>query len=359
MNLLTKLGEKLKNVKDETKKRIIATILAGGIALSGLGMTGCTSCNPNPNDPNTSITNPGDDNGGTQTPGNNGGTQNGGSSQNDYSKYSQILQNVLTDEYYYGLISNANSHDENFVYNNQTYAPTPFAFLEDNGFNVTKIKNNQLYCSSELFSIGNDLYVEVKAEIEASTNYVANYILKYNLTEKEMSELGKLFTTLYHPSTSDATYFQASFFVQELSYLKTPEVKSVGYTTRDCNNSSLKFFDKKELIGSNHIGTYIKSEHVENSQTTYHYYIVRPYPFYAKSYSQIGLLKMHTAGFNEMIIDDKVIQADSTLDIGGKLTAENRTNFNNSITDITSYTSRDHYFKDLNNKNALESVFGK
>ena len=58
MSLIKKLTEK-------TKKRIVATVLAGGIALSGLGMTGCTSCNPDPNNTNPPITNPGGDNGGT------------------------------------------------------------------------------------------------------------------------------------------------------------------------------------------------------------------------------------------------------------------------------------------------------
>ena len=359
MSLISKLNEKFKNIKDDTKKRVMATILAGGIALSGLGMAGCNPNSNNPDNTNPPITNPGDENTGNNGGSQNSGNNNGGSQNPNYSKYSQTLQNVLTDSYYTTIIGDAKSTDDDYVYNHPRYQPIPYGFLEDEGFDISKFKTKQLSCTSELYSIGNDLYIELKAEIAASTNYIANYVLKYSLTEQEMSELNKLFSSLYYSTYQYATYFQAPFFVQELSYSKDPEVQSVGYTTAECNNSSVEFFNAREMIGTSHMATYLKSEYVDNSQTVYHYYIVRPKVSESKCNSKMGIVKMHVNGHCEIVVNNRVVQNNSDLKLSGKLTAENRTNFNNSIQSITSYTSRNHYFKDHNNQNALESVFGK
>ena len=90
MNLLNKLTEK-------TKKRLAAAALAGGMALtSAFGLVGCNNTNTDPgNNPGPSIQTPGGDN---------SGNNNSGENQTpDYSQYSQILQNVLTDQYYKGF----------------------------------------------------------------------------------------------------------------------------------------------------------------------------------------------------------------------------------------------------------------
>lgn len=361
MNLLTKLNEKFKNIKDETKKRITATILAGGIALSGLGMAGCSSCNPNENN-NTNppiVTPGGDENGGNQGNGNqNGGNQNGSSQTPDYSKYSQVLQNVLTDNYYYSLISNAESHDYDFAYNNQKYQPIPYGFLEDQGFDIDKYKSHQLKCTSELYSINNDLYVELKAEIQASTNYMANYVLKYSLTEKEMDELGKLFSSLYYSTFEDATYYQAPFFVQELSYLKEPEIKSVGYITDASNKNFEEFCDQEKYLAGSHHATYIGSDYIE-SDVAYHTFQIRPKTTSAKFSSQIGIIKIATIGYKKFNNGNHVVTNNDNYPNGGVLTPTNKVLFEESVQSIISYTSRKHFFKDINNKNELESVFGK
>ncbi len=279
MNLLTKLGEKFKNINDETKKRIMATVLAGGIALSGLGMTGCTSCNPDPNNTNPPITNPGGDNGGSQTPGNNnGGTQtpgnnNGGSQTPDYSKYSQILQNVLTDPYYDNLefiheIDGYKAHS-----NNLKYAAIPYGFLEDEGFDISKFKDKKLSCISRVYTINNDLFIELQAEIdpgkavfEEVKTYFANYHLKYTLTEQEMKEILALYKHMYTGHFEKTTYLQAPLFVQELSYLKTPEILSKAYITRKALLATQDYCNRKQMPTNTNANllTYLGSKEVED-----------------------------------------------------------------------------------------------
>ena len=386
MNLLTKLGEKFKNVKDETKKRIMATVLAGSIALSGVGMTGCGSNSNNQNNTNPPITNPGGDNGGTQnggtqTPGNNnGGTQtpgnnngvsqtpgnnNGGSQTPDYSKYSQILQNVLTDSYYNGLIGTAEAHDEDYIFNtnngrtyrNQKYQAIPYGFLEDEGFDISKFKNNQLNCYSNLYSINNDLYVELKTEIPASTNYFAHYLLKYSLTEKEIDELGKLFTDLYS-ATHHTTYYQAPFFVQELSYLKTPEIKSVAYITQTSASNFIQFCNKNNYLSNSHNTIYMGSEYIEKD-LAYHTFHIRKDSYSTKYSSSVGIIKVATLGYIKFNNGSHVVSNNNNYPNGGILTPDNKALFEASVQPVITYGCNDHYFKDLNNKNALENVFGK
>ncbi len=303
MNLLTKLVEKIKNIKDETKKRIMATVLAGGIALSGLGMTGCTSCNPNPNDPNTPITNPGDDNGETQTPGNNGGSQNGGSSQNDYSKYSQILQNVLTDPYYYNLEFIHEIDGSEATYNKQKYMAIPYGFLEDEGFDVKKFKDEKLHATSQVYTINNDLFIELRAEIDAgkkvwdtATTYLANYILKYTLTEQEMKEILALYKHMYILHFEKTTYLQAPLFVQELSYLKTPEILSKAYITREALYKTQSYCNDKNFVTNLNAMTYVESKYIPSDFPEYETtFITHSYNLDAvKSNHDIYVLKFTT-----------------------------------------------------------------
>lgn len=272
MNLLSKLREKFKNVKDETKKRVMSTILAGGIALSGLGLSACNSTTNNNDNTNPPIVNPGDNENENQTPGgDNGNSQtpgegNGGSQTPDYSKYSQILQNVLTDKYYWGLEGEETADDKiganRWTYNNPRFMAIPYGFLEDEGFDISKIKSGSLYCKSDLYTINNDLFIELRAEIKTNTpiwentsSYLANYVLKYTLTNQELKEVLALHEPL--SSSDKTTYLQAPFFIQELSYLKTPEIMSKQYITLDSISAAEERCDEKGyVLGVNHL-TYL------------------------------------------------------------------------------------------------------
>ena len=333
MNLLTKLGEKFKNIKDDTKKSVLATLIAGGIALSGVGMSACE--NPlNPNDPGTEITNP----------------------DNKYSKYSQILQNVLTDQYYSSLINDDISYSFKLAFNHPSFQPIPYGFLEDKGFNITKIKNDELFCTSEIYSIDNDLYVELKAEIEASTNYLTNYVLKYSLTDQELSELKKLFTGVdFH--LGKATYYQAPFFVQELSYLKNPEIISTAYSTISANSSAYDHFDKKKYLTNRHRAIYLGSTYKENSIIAFHTYQIRPWTTVAETTSQIATIIIGTNGYGRITVDGKYIH-NAELKNSGILTDENKILFENSIKKITSYTTSSLYFQDIKTNGDFKKMLG-
>ena len=274
MNLISKLAEKFKNIKDDTKKRIMATVLAGGIALSGLGLTGCNGCNPDPNNTNPPITNPGDDNGGTE----NGGTQNGGnnggnnsgSQTPDYSKYSQILQNVLTDQYYKDLITvdrvASKDYGNKNSYQSGKFKALPFAFLEDEGYNIEQIKNNQVSSYSNIYTIGNELYIEMRIETKASTNYETHYLLKYNLSNQELKELNSLFVNVRSDRHNNCkvTNYQAPFFVQELSYHKNPVVLSEMYMTQQAYDGVSYYFDRYDYNSATNTITYLKREVIED-----------------------------------------------------------------------------------------------
>jgi len=273
MNLLTKLGEKFKNIKDETKKRIVATVLAGGIALSGLGMTGCTSCNPDPNNTNPPITNPGGDNGGTQDPGNNNGG-NSGSQTPDYSKYSQILQNVLTDPYYLDLesmeIADKKIGSGRYSFNNPKFMALPYGFLEDEGYDIEQIKKSNLYAKSEVYVKNNDLFIELRAETKTGANfykenssYLTNYLIKYTLTDQEMKEVKALHQPL--DPFSKKTYLQAPMFIQELSYLKNPEIISKAYITESSLDAFEQYCNDKNFVNGSHRITYLGTINTEGT----------------------------------------------------------------------------------------------
>ena len=287
MNLLTKLVEKFKNIKDETKKRIVATVLAGGIALSGLGMTGCTSCNPDPNNTNPPIVTPGGDNGETQTPGgNNGGSQtpgsnsggntsggnNSGSQTPDYSKYSQILKNVLTDPYYLDLesmeIADKKIGSGRYSFNNPKFMALPYGFLEDEGYDIEQIKKSNLYAKSEVYVKNNDLFIELRAETKTGTNfykenssYLTNYLIKYTLTDQEMKEVKALHQPL--DPFSKKTYLQAPMFIQELSYLKTPEIISKAYITKAALDAVEAYCAGRNIVNGSHRITYLGTKQID------------------------------------------------------------------------------------------------
>lgn len=241
--MLIKLGEKFKNIKEDTKKRIMATIMAGGIALSGLGMAGCNNL-LNPDDPGTEITNP----------------------DNKYAKYSQILQNVLTDKYYTNISyiedSDTDVGTKRWSYNNPKCLAIPYGFLEDEGFDIDKIKEKELDSKSWIYLIDNDLYVELLAEVKSNTtfttgetSYYTNYLLKYNLTNQETKELKSLFKSLH--SYRKTAYSQGPLFVQELSYLKKPEVLANTKITPNSLKAFEEECDEMQYAGYSHTLTYL------------------------------------------------------------------------------------------------------
>ncbi len=325
-------------------KKVLAGLLATLNVFSGsLGLAACGNQSASSNSTNSSQAQIG------------GGNSQGGSEE-DYSKFSNIFKTVLSNPYYSGLIGTDLSYTSgDYAYNNPKFQPVPYGFLEDEGYDIEKIKNKELETKAELYSINNDLFVELKTEIKATIDYYATYLLRYSLTNQELNELQKLFADL-SLNNREITYYQAPFFVQELSYQKEPELISLAYLTKICIDSATDYFNKEKLISnSNHV-TYLGSEYVEKD-LAYHNFNIRPKTARPQFNSRIGTIKIATIGYKKIDINDITILNIDNFINGGILTGDNKNLFDSSITSIISYTSRNHYFKDVNTKTILENLF--
>lgn len=349
-------------------KRIIALIIVCVTAFSILFSTGCNN-NANQNGSGATIESSGN-NGETQNnngenQNNNGENQNNdGENQNNndskYANYSQILRNILEDKnYIYTALIGADltASQIDYAYNNPEYQAIPYGFLENEGFDITKIKNKELYCYSELYSIENDLFIELKVEVKASTNYLNCYLLKYTLTNQELNEIQKLFKEI-SSNMGLKTYYQAPFFVQELSYLKAPEIVSLAYITKRTNDGAIAYFNKKKFVANLHKALYLGSEYVENSQTAYHLYQIRPNSIGAKVSTKLGVIKIYTNGYGRLQLNDLIIHNSTNLELSGKIKTQDRENFETNIKNITAYASSNHYFQDIKYKGDIEKIFG-
>lgn len=152
----------------------------------------------------------------------------------DESTCSEILRNVLTDSNYKSLESMSeaaiNRGDYGYALNNNSYKAIPYGFLEDEGYDIEKIKTNKLSCNTQVYRVDNDLFLDVSVETKSSKSYLTHYVLKYSLTDQEVEDLNDVCVSL--SSLSPTTSYQSPFFIQELSYLKTPEVLSTSHTTQ-------------------------------------------------------------------------------------------------------------------------------
>ncbi len=148
--------------------------------------------------------------------------QNNNNNQNqDISQYSQLLQNVLTDEYYNSLIDEIES-TKNFVACNAKYGAHPFAFLEDEGVDVDAIRAGTLPCSTMSYVLENEpnnLYIYSRVT-HPNEGYCENFIVRYTLTDKEMADYH-----LINAGNGGVEYFvQAAFMNNEISETKTPTI---------------------------------------------------------------------------------------------------------------------------------------
>ncbi|MBR4999028.1 MAG: hypothetical protein IKY10_04025, partial [Clostridia bacterium] len=181
---------------------------------------------------------------------NSNNSSNNNSTTEQESQYSQMLLNVINDENYNALIQMAMK--DKSVYNRGEFKPHPYAFLEDEGFDVNAIVNGDLICVSQAFTIENEpnaLYITTRAETKSDKPYFTQYILKYNLTKQEMADYKML---------HEGFYAQACFLVNEISELHTPEVLSKTNITVHAQTTLLnalkKYQETKDLLGGSSLG---------------------------------------------------------------------------------------------------------
>ena len=121
LGLLSKLRTLLKPSK--IVKSIAGLTIATGIAFSAFA---CKGPNYNSSSNNSNYPTSGEQN----------------SDNSNASKYSQLLQNILKSNYYNNLISQAEKN--NSLYSSAKFDPHPYAFLEDEGFDIEAIENGDI-----------------------------------------------------------------------------------------------------------------------------------------------------------------------------------------------------------------------
>lgn len=245
MSLISKITEKLKN---PTNGKILRKGVASVALASALALSGCSGLASifNPNNGQTNNPNIDNDNQ-TQI----GGDGSATTPEEDDDSYSQIISNIMENEYYKTLMNNYISSADNR--DSQIYDPIPYAFLQSEGYNIERIKNDEIECNSMPYMKDgeeNNLYIALRVETDAQTPYYTCYTLKYELTNLQMSEFLNL---------NRHEYYDAPLFVQELSYQKTPVVESEAsikidtfdYIVRSFANS--KSCPAQELFGTTDI----------------------------------------------------------------------------------------------------------
>lgn len=185
----------------------IGSLIVGGAMIFNLA-----ACNNDKND----NTNNNDDSHISDTTNNNNSNNSNTNQQPDFSQYSELLQHVLTDEYYVDVMQKMDAGI--FKFGEGYFAPVPYSFLEDEGYDVEQLKQNNLaFGSSFKYSQKepNNLYMQFNVKTEGATPYYTQYLVRYTLTDKEMED----YAMIYYEHC-----YQAPLLTQAISDFKTPEI---------------------------------------------------------------------------------------------------------------------------------------
>jgi len=153
------------------------------------------------------------------------------------SGYSEILQYVLDNPEYDQTIREAhNLKNEGIrrVLEKPQFQPHPYGFFEDEGYDVNAIRNGVVESMSIAYTLNkepNNLYIMSRVECAGEQPYYTEYILKYKLTDKEMSDYKMIF---------ENNYIQAIFMHDAISEFKTPEIV---YETKITINAHKLLYD--------------------------------------------------------------------------------------------------------------------
>ena len=163
----------------------------------------------------------------TPTDGENGDENNNQSNQTspneiDWSRHSELLKNLCENEEYDTLIAQA-KHISYFVTSNMGYfEPHPYAFLEDQGYDIEAIKKDRIEVQTFSFIAKdkpNSLFINTRVlcdDILPDQTHWVSYLLEYELTDKEVSD--------YHSLHSQPGYYfvQSYFINNEIARTRSP-----------------------------------------------------------------------------------------------------------------------------------------
>lgn len=331
------------------KKRILAILMAIGMTFSILSLAGCNNANSSANSNPSAQPSSGDNN-----------NQNS-SNNNEYQNYSQTLQTVLTGKYYTDLILSdrvaSKDYGNQLSFDNNQYKAIPYGFLEDEGYNIELVKNNVVDAESNMYTIGNDLFVELRIETKASTNYYTHYVIKYTLTEQEITELDLLFVPRYNSRfDTRVTNYQAPFFIQEVSYQKEATMLSKMYMTKDAVEAVEDYFDRNKYNSNgNHI-MYMKQEIVEGSILEKTFHTFQTHAFVDGIFSSGGFkckaklstITLQTTGTCCSTINSAFVFTNNDSYINFRLFDDKKLEYEKSTVDITLYSCENANFVELN-----------
>lgn len=331
-------------------KKLATLMMATTIAFTPIA-AGCDNCSTpdNNNGPGIENVEPGN---GTENPGNeNPGNENPGNENPTPEQHSALLNAVLNNQYYKNAITAAAGVQD--VANKNKYKPIPYKYLEDKGYNVTKIKNNELRCESDVFLYNNELYIALKTEVEASTNYFDCQILKYQITEQEIEELNKMYASLQ--SSYKGTYVQGPFMVQHISYLREPielldsPAKITPEAMKLCttNISKKNYFNTKTSTSAIYLGC----EFMDKYDYRFSFMIYDNYEtsINPKNSAKRGIIEFSDAFSNS----SNNIYTNDSFNVTQYIPDECKTAFEESIIDVKIFNSSNARLYDYNDNCAI------
>lgn len=164
--------------------------------------------------------------------------QNGESTDNNsdnaLSKYSPLLQSILTNEEYNELIKLAHNTNPKLLQTGE-FEPHPYAFLEEEGFDIEAIKKGDDLCRTVSYVLTNDdtsLYMHTQVDCG---DYYETFLLKYQLTEQEMKDYH-----LTHTGGGNVNvpyYIQCVFMNREIAATRDPEVVGTSKMAKESHES--------------------------------------------------------------------------------------------------------------------------
>ncbi|MBE6584189.1 MAG: hypothetical protein E7649_04285 [Ruminococcaceae bacterium] len=152
-----------------------------------------------------------------------------GSKGEGLSRFSKLLQNVLTSEEYNNLIKYAHNTNPKILQTGE-FEPHPYAFLEDEGFDVEAIKSGNDLCHTFSYVLTDDptsLYMYTRVDCG---EYYENFLLRYQLTAQEMQDYN--LTQTGGGNAKVPYYIQSVFMNREIAATREPEIVGTSKMTK-------------------------------------------------------------------------------------------------------------------------------
>ena len=165
--------------------------------------------------------------------------------------HSQILKNILLDEYYEKLIHRVHTSES---LRSWAFQPHPYAFYEDQGIDLTPLKNGQSEAytmSYVLYEEPNSLYMYTRILLDNS--YYQNYLLKYEITDVEYNDY-----YLMHNGYGEYDYYiQSVFMNNEIAKSRDPEIISSSKVSKKAQEYLTESFQKTKLVTTKNCDIFI------------------------------------------------------------------------------------------------------